>query len=231
MQSEDGIPQPSLRRLPVYYRHLLGALQAGTAFVSSVDLGKAAGVPGAQVRKDLSYLKEEGRPGVGYDARSLAEHLEEYLGLVNDKEAVLVGVGNLGRALVSYPGFESYGLRIVALFDSDAAKYGLVINGRQVLPESKLENLVQRLHIQIGIITVPAEAAQSVAEKMVAGGISVIWNFAPCTLSLPEHVLVKNQDLAVELATLSHHIARRRLKQSHAEAIAAAVNHSDAVQR
>ncbi len=204
-----GIPQPSLRRLPIYYRQLEAALEAGNVYVSSDELGKAASVPGAQVRKDLSYLTEEGRPGVGYNAKKLAGHLEEFLGLVNDKEAVLVGVGNLGRALISYPGFERYGLQIVALFDQDPAKLGLNIAGRKVLPMNKLEDLARRLHIQMGIITVPADAAQAVAAHMLAGGITVIWNFAPCTLSLPDNILVKNEDLAAELATLSHHITHR----------------------
>jgi len=128
---------------------------------------------------------------------------------VNDKEAVLVGVGNLGRALASYTGFERYGLRIVALFDQDPAKVGMLVGEHQVLPASKLADLASRLHIQMGIITVPACAAQSVADLMVAGGIRVIWNFAPCRLSLPDSVLVKNEDLAAELATLSHHITHR----------------------
>jgi redox-sensing transcriptional repressor len=168
-------------------------------------------VPGAQVRKDLSYLSEHGRSGIGYDARSLASYLEEFLGLINDKEAVLVGVGNLGRALALYPGFASYRLQIIALFDNDVAKVGQTIGGRRILPMEKLANLAQRLHIQMGIITVPASAAQEVAEAMIAGDIKVIWNFAPCRLVVPEGVLVKNEDLAAELATLSHHITRFKM--------------------
>ena len=119
-----GIPGPSLRRLPIYYRRLCQAVDAGERIVSSKALGDAAGVPDAQVRKDLSYLALDGRPGIGYDARSLAALLEEFLGLVNDKEAVLVGAGNLGMALAMYPGFVRYGLQIVALFDNDPAKLG-----------------------------------------------------------------------------------------------------------
>ncbi|MCI2426769.1 redox-sensing transcriptional repressor Rex, partial [Candidatus Acetothermia bacterium] len=99
------IPRPALERMPVYYRCLMKAIAEGTPFVSSDELGRSVGVPGVQVRKDLSYLSGYGRPGVGYVARSLASYLEEFLGLINDKEAVLVGVGNLGRALALYPGF------------------------------------------------------------------------------------------------------------------------------
>lgn len=213
MYPQEGIPLPSLRRLPIYYRHLLQAIQEGQTFVSSEELGQHAGVPGAQVRKDLNYLEEAGRPGVGYETKALAALLEEFLGLINDKEAVLVGAGNLGRALASYPGFARYGLQIVALFDNDPLKIGQSVAGREVLPIEKLTDLAQRLHIQMGIITVPERAAQSVAEAMVAGGIKVIWNFAPCRLDVPADVLVKNEDLAAELATLSHHIAHRERKE------------------
>ncbi len=209
MQSYPSIPLPSLRRLPVYYRRLQRAISDQQTVISSQELGESAGVPAAQVRKDLSHVGEFGRPGVGYDVSGLTVCLEEFLGLVNDKEAVLVGVGNLGRALASYPGFEQYGLRIVALFDADPAKVGQHVAGRQVLAVSKLGDLARRLHIQMGIIAVPRDAAQDVAEAMVDGGIRVIWNFAPVSLQVPDGVLLKNEDLAAELATLSHHIAAR----------------------
>jgi len=206
-----GIPAPSLRRLPIYYRRLVQALADGQVVMSSRELGDAAGVPDAQVRKDLGYLDYEGRPGVGYDVRELAAGLEDFLGLVNDKEAVVVGAGHLGTALALYGGFERYGLRIVALFDADPAKLGTLPDGRQILPVAKLTDLVSRLQVQIGIIAVPEQAAQEVAERLVAGGVRAIWNFAPCKLALPADVLVKNEDLAAELATLSHHISRRKI--------------------
>ena len=208
-----GIPEPSLRRLPVYYRLLRQAIDAGVEVVSSRELGESAGVPDAQVRKDLSYLALAGRPGIGYDARSLAAQIEEFLGLVNDKEAVLVGAGNLGLALAMYPGFVRYGLQIVALFDNDPAKLGELPDGRQVLPVAKLTDLVRRLQVRMGIITAPERVAQEIADAMVAGGIQVIWNFAPCKLKAPDDVWVKNQDLAAELATLSHHISQRRIRE------------------
>jgi len=215
---KTGIARPSLHRLPIYYRRLRQAIEEGVEYISSEELGQSADVPGSQVRKDLSYLAEYGRPGVGYEARSLAALLEEFLGLVNDKEAVLVGIGNLGRALALYPGFRRYGLQIVALFDSEPSKFGQLVGEREILPVSKLTDVVRRLNILMGIITVPAEAAQEVANMMVAGGIQVIWNFAPCKLEVPESVLVKNEDLAVELATLSHHITRRKLSAQAADA-------------
>jgi len=214
MTGRPGIPMPTLRRLPLYYRRLTQALDAGETYISSEVLGQDSGVPGAQVRKELSYLADEGRPGVGYEVKTLAADLEAFLGLVNDKEAGLVGGGNLGRALASYPGFARYGLQIVALFDEDPAKIGQVYGERPVLPVSKLTDLAQRLHIQMGIITVPACSAQQVADMMVAGGVRVIWNFAPCALAAPEHILVKNEDLASELAMLSHHISQRAQREA-----------------
>jgi len=216
-----GIPGPSLRRLPIYYRRLRQAVDAGERIVSSRALGDAAGVPDAQARKDLSYLVLDGRPGIGYDARSLAAVLEEFLGLVNDKEAVLVGAGNLGMALAMYPGFVRYGLQIVALFDNDPARQGALPDGRPVLPVEKLTDLVSRLQVRIGIIAAPERAAQEIADALVAGGVQVIWNFAPCKLRTPADVLVKNEDLAAELATLSHHISQRKMRQDGVAAGAA----------
>lgn len=209
-----GIPAPSLRRLPIYYRRAAEALAQGRAAVSSRELGDAAGVPDAQVRKDLGYLSYEGRPGVGYDVRLLGACLEEFLGLANDKDAVLVGLGHLGQALVSYPGFERFGLHIIAMFDSDPARCGRLPDGRQVFPAEKLTDLVGRLQVRIGIVTVPEAEAQAVADALIAGGVQVIWNFASCKLNVPRDVLVKNEDLAAELATLSHHITQRKLALS-----------------
>jgi len=213
MSASIGIPRPSLARLPVYYRRLLRALDDGEQVVSSQSLGDAAGVPAAQARKDLSHLGELGRAGIGYDARKLAATLQDFLGLANDKEAIVVGAGNLGRALAAYPGFERYGLRIVALFDNDPRLIGMTIAERQVFPLEKLGNLVGRLHIRMGIITVPAEHAQAVADLMVAAGIEVIWNFAPRRLDVPDHVLLENEDLAARLATLSYFITRKKLSE------------------
>lgn len=208
-----GLPRPVLRRLPLYYRRLCEAVREGTTHLVSSELAQAAGVSDAQVRKDLSHLDLYGQSGVGYNVVEMASFLEEFLGLVNDKEAVLVGMGNLGRALALYPGFGHYGLKIIACFDSDPAKFGQQIGNCEVLPAEKLADLSQRLHIRIGIIAVPAESAQDVADQMLQGGIQVIWNFAPCRLQVPETVIVKNEDLAAELATLSHLITQQKLSQ------------------
>jgi redox-sensing transcriptional repressor len=204
------IPVPSLRRLPVYLRSLHAAIEQGATYVSSRQLGAAAGVPAAQVRKDLTWVDQEGRPGRGYDAVALAGQLEITLGLRVPKRAVLVGAGNLGSALAAYPGFAPCGLRIVALFDQAPSVVGKTVAGFTVQPADRLAAVAQEHAVDMGIITVPADAAQSVAEAMVAAGIGVIWNYAPTTLRLDPSVYVQNQDLAAELALLSHQIVRRR---------------------
>ncbi len=207
---QSPIPVPSLRRLPIYLRRLHAAVEAGVAYVSSRQLGAAAGVPAAQVRKDLTWVDQEGRPGRGYDAAALAAQIEITLGLGLEKRAVLVGVGNLGSALAAYPGFAPCGLRIVALFDQAPAVIGKTVAGLTVQPADRLAAVAREHAVDMGIITVPADAAQSVAEAMVAAGIGVIWNYAPTTLRLDPSVYVQNQDLAAELALLSHQILRRR---------------------
>ena len=207
-----GVPAPTLRRLPLYYRELKLAVADDVLHISSRELGERVGVPASQVRKDLSYLDEKGKSGVGYESHCLASHLETFLGLINDKEAALVGVGNLGRALALYPGFDSYGLRIVALFDNDPAKLGEQVNGLEVLSVDRLIECIARRQLRLGIITTPVEAAQEVAAVMVAGGIRAIWNFAPCNLNVPAEVFVKNEDLAASLALLSHVVEQFRLR-------------------
>jgi len=201
-----GIPIPTLRRLPLYYRRLKTAVLNGEEFISSLELGRAAAATPEQVRKDLSFLSSQGRSRVGYQAQKLAAVIEDYLGLMNDKEAILAGAGNLGRAMALYPGFAQYGLRIVVLFDNDPQKVGVNVGNIQVLPVEKLSNLVDRMKIRIGILTTSAEAAQEVAEAMVAGGIKAIWNFTPVRLNVPKDVMVRNVDLTPELAVISHYI-------------------------
>ena len=207
---QKSIPTPSLRRLLLYRRRLRIAVDKGIAYVSSRQLGVAAGVPATQVRKDLSWVEQEGRPGRGYEARALADQLDLTLGLGCEKRGVVVGAGNLGSALAAYPGFAPCGLRIVALFDNDPNVIGKDVAGLAVQPIENLAEVARRDQVDMGIITVPTEAAQRVADAMVAAGIGVLWNFAPTTLHVDPGVYVQNQDLAVELALLSHQIVRRR---------------------
>lgn len=168
-----------------------------------------------QVRKDLSYTGIAGKPKVGYQLDGLIQAIERFLGWDNVSEAFLVGVGNLGRALLGYDGFSSKGLSIVAAFDVDERKVGTEIHGRHVLALDRLPGLAQRLHVSLGIITTPGEGAQGVADAMVSGGIRAIWNFAPVLLSVPEHVVVENEQLSASLAVISQRLAKARMQQGN----------------
>ncbi len=209
MEQAVVIPQGTLERLPVYLRHLVRLLNRGEPLVSSEALAEVAGVHPAQVRKDLRFAGQSGTPGVGYEVRRLIYDIEEVLGLGKTKEAVIAGAGRLGSALAQYPGFDRYGLKIVALFDVDEAKVGQWIGDKPILALAKLSDLPLRMGIRLGIICVPAEQAQRVADLMVAAGIKVIWNFAPTQLRVPPDVYVRNEDLAAELAKLSYRLARQ----------------------
>ncbi len=203
MPRHPKVPTPSLNRLPLYYRYLLEAKEQRLTVVSSEMLGDAAGVPAAQVRKDLGYLGEFGRPGIGYDVEEMKRRLSEELGLVVQRDVIVVGAGRLGSAISAYPGFAAYSLRIVALFDNAPGKIGTRVGSLEVLDTADLPSFISKHSIQIAIITVPAVAAQRVAEELVAAGIIAIWNFAPVKLELPSHIVVSNEDLAARLATLS----------------------------
>lgn len=210
MEEISAIPKATLERLPTYLRDLVGTLSRGEMLISSESLAEAANVHPAQVRKDLRYIGQSGTPGVGYDVRRLIYDTEEILGLSKPKEAVLAGAGRLGAALCQYPGFDRFGLKIVALFDIDESKVGGQVGDKPILPLAKLSDLPLRMGIRMGIICVPAEGAQNVADLMVAAGIKVIWNFAPTQLRVPADVFVRNEDLAAQLATLSYHLAQHQ---------------------
>ncbi|MGI5916747.1 MAG: redox-sensing transcriptional repressor Rex [Anaerolineae bacterium] len=214
VDAQVDIPRPSLARLPAYLRRLIQAIELGESVISSQALGEAAGVPAAQVRKDLSHLGELGRAGIGYEVEHLASVLHGFLGLGRAKRAVVVGAGNLGRALAAYPGFARYGLRIVALFDVDPAKIGRRESGREVYALDRLPEVVRQESVDMGILTVPADQAQDVADLMIEAGIEVIWNFAPQALQVPDHVFLQYEDLAARLAIISYHIARRAEPES-----------------
>ena len=197
------VPEPTLKRLPLYHRFLKEWQAAGHGTVSCTDIGQDLDLDPTQVRKDLEAVGAVGRPRVGYAVPTLTGALELFLGWNNVNDAFLVGAGSMGSALMGYHKFEQCGLKIVAAFDQDPAKIGSVIHGKHVLPLEKLPNLARRMHVYIGIITVPAEAAQGVADLMVDGGIRAIWNFAPVRLHTPEEVIVHNEDLYCSLAALS----------------------------
>jgi redox-sensing transcriptional repressor len=198
----------TVARLPLYLRALSALADAEIETASSGDLAEAAGVTSAQVRKDLSQLGSYGTRGVGYDVVSLADEISRELGLTSHRDVVLVGVGNLGRALAGYGGFRTRGFRIAGLVDAAPERIGSV-DGVEVRPLADLEDLVRASGSPIGVIATPAPAAQEVCDRLVAAGVRSILNFAPTVLVAPPDVEIRKVDLAVELQILSFHEARR----------------------
>jgi redox-sensing transcriptional repressor len=211
------VSEPTLRRLPLYHRFLQELQQSGREHVSCTDISLNLKLDAAQVRKDLEAAGIVGRPRVGYVLNDLVDQIESFLGWKNVNEAFLVGAGSLGAALLGYKKFEQCGLKIVAAFDTDDAKEGTRIHDKLVLPLAKLVDLTQRMHILIGIVTVPAAQAQEVADLMVSGGMRAIWNFAPVRLRVPGHVIVHNEDLYCSLASLSQKLSKALLAAPTAE--------------
>jgi redox-sensing transcriptional repressor len=203
------LPEATIARLPEYLRALHHLGEAGSDTVSSEGLAAAAGVNSAKLRKDLSHLGSYGTRGVGYDVALLIEQIEYILGLDQRRAVCLVGVGNLGHALAGYDGFASRGFRIVALFDADPAKIGEIIGGMRVRHIDELSRVAVEESLAIGVIATPANAAQAVADELVAAGVTSILNFAPCVLSVPANVDVRKVDLAIELQILSFHEHRK----------------------
>lgn len=205
---EDAITsKTTISRLPKYLRYVKQMIERGEENISSTKMAEALCLNAIQVRKDLALISPvSGRPKLGFSAQELVVALEEFLGCNNVKDALLVGVGGLGRTLLSYEGFKNYGLNIVAAFDIKSELMNKRINDINIFPMSKLSDIAERLSIKMGIITVPASTAQAVADKMVESGIMAIWNFAPTHLKLPDNIAVKNEDLAASLAVLSREL-------------------------
>jgi len=195
-------------RLPVYLRSLL-EIAGDSTTVSSERLAELAGVNAAKVRKDLSYLGSYGTRGVGYDVEYLLFQMSRELGLTQHWPVVIVGIGNLGHALANYGGFGASGFHVVALVDADPAKVGQRVADSEIRPLTELDEIVRANEIAIAIIATPAMAAQDVADRLVAAGVTSILNFAPAVLTVPKGVSLRKVDLAVELQILSFHQQRR----------------------
>jgi redox-sensing transcriptional repressor len=204
-----GIPEATVNRLPVYLRALYALADRGVATVSSEELAAAAGVNSAKLRKDLSHLGSYGTRGVGYDVEYLVYQVSRELGLTQDWPVVIVGAGNLGRALANYGGFASRGFRVAAIFDTDPLTVGTEIADQVVRPADEIEAVIARYRVSIGVIATPAAAAQTVCERLVAAGITSILNFAPVVLTVPPGVDVRKVDLSIELQILAFHAQRR----------------------
>jgi len=206
----ESVPEPTLRRLPCYYHYLVRLREKGQEMISAAQIGEDLGVHHTQVRKDLAFTGSQGRPKVGHRVADLVASIESYLNWNNATDAFLVGVGHMGTALLGYEGFERAGVKIVAAFDTNPRIIGKKIQGVSVLPLEKFTDLARRMHIGIGILTVPADAAQDVAEMMIASGIQAIWNFAPMVPDVPREVIVENVALYSSLGVLSRKLAVHR---------------------
>ncbi|MCE0485767.1 redox-sensing transcriptional repressor Rex [Ornithinimicrobium sediminis] len=202
-----GVPEATVGRLPAYLRALTACAAQGTTSISSEELAAAAGVRSAQLRKDLSYLGSYGVRGVGYDVERLSSQIAGELGLTQEWPVVIVGLGNLGRALAAYGGFSERGFRVVALVDEDPAVVGRTVQGLTVQTLTQLDEA--GTPVAIGVITTPADQAQDVADRLVALGVRSVLNFAPAVLSVPPDVAVRKVDLATELQILAFHEQRR----------------------
>jgi redox-sensing transcriptional repressor len=200
---EPRLSRASVGRLSLYLRRLEGFLNEGSATVSSGQLGEALGITDVQVRKDLAYLGNLGLPGVGYPTRDLITAIRRTLGIDRDWAAVLVGVGNLARALLRYKGFQEQGFRIAALFDADPAKIGQHVEGLPVHAPGEMAAVIRATGAELGVLTVPSESAQAVADALVSAGIRGLLNFAPAVLRLPPGVSLVAVDLAVQLEQLA----------------------------
>jgi redox-sensing transcriptional repressor len=197
------IPEATVARLAVYLRVLTGLADGGRTTVASVELAEAAGVNPAGLRKDLSHLGPCGVRGVGYDVGTLRDRIGSVLGVERSRACVLVGIGNLGAALADYAGFGTRGFEFVGLFDASPERIGRTVGGRSVRAIDDLEEVVAATEASIGVITTPAEVAQSVCDRLAAAGVRSILNFAPVTLAPPAGVDVRKVDLSVELQVLA----------------------------
>ena len=193
----------SVGRLSLYLRRLEGLLREGTTKVSSGLLGEALGVTDAQVRKDLAYLGNLGHPGIGYAAPELITAIRRALGIDREWAVALAGVGNLARALLHYHGFAARGFRVVALFDADPAKVGQRVEGLTVHGPESMPAVIAATGAEVGVLAVPAEPAQAVADALIAAGIRGLLNFAPAVLRVPPGVSVVSVDLTVQLEQLA----------------------------
>lgn len=200
------IPEATVSRLSVYSRFLEEVEKRGITSISSGEIAEGIGGTPAQVRKDLAYFGEFGTRGVGYNVHSLNEQMVKILGLGKTWKVILVGAGNLGSALSQYKGFRDRGFDIIAVFDNDLKKVGLMLNGIPIYPISQIADFINENDVRIAIIAVPAAYAQDVADTMVDTKIQGILNFAPVVLTVPEEIETRNVDLAVNLEVLSFNI-------------------------
>lgn len=208
MKASISISKATIDRLPLYYRALRLAGEEGLEIVSSDELGKRLDITPEQIRKDLASFGQFGKKGVGYYVGGLKKKVGEILGLDNHWNIAVVGIGHLGAALANYQNFISLGFNLVSLIDQSPSVIGTKIANLTVEDSRDLEKIIAAKNVHIGVITVPAPFAQSVADRLVAAGVKGIWNFAPVKIAVPPNMHLVNEDLSVGLSSLSYHITR-----------------------
>lgn len=199
------ISKSVLKRLPGYLAYLKSIPEGSSPYISATALANALGMGEVQVRKDLAMVSTGGRPKIGYPRETLIDDIEQFLGYDNTTDAVLIGAGKLGQALLGYGGFAAYGLNILAAFDV-APCAAQPEGGKLIFPMEQLDSFCRTHKVLMGIITVPAEHAQSVCDQLISCGIKAIWNFAPTHLEVPANILVQHENMATSLAVLSMHL-------------------------
>ena len=206
MKQRNNLSRQALKRLPVYMAYLKSLDDSEIEYISSAAVARALDLNDVQVRKDLAAVcKSSGIPKKGFVVRDLIEGISDFLGYSSGNDAIIIGAGNLGMALLSYRGFDNYGINIVAAFDTRKE----LVDDKRVFHISKLSEMCKALNIKIGIITVPEDSAQPVCDLLVENGILGIWNFAPTHIKAPEEILVQNENMASSLALLSNHLRER----------------------
>ena len=212
-KEEAKVPEPTLRRLPWYLSNVKLLRQRGERFVSSTQISKEINIDASQIAKDLSYVNISGRTRVGYEVDTLIAVLEDFLGFTNSHKAFLFGVGSLGGALLSDTGLQHFGLEIVAAFDINPRLVGTSVNGIPIFHSDMFEQKRAEYGVNIGVLTVPIEIAQSITDKMVAGGIKAVWNFTPFRIRVPENIVVQNTSLYAHLALMFNRLHFNEVKE------------------
>jgi redox-sensing transcriptional repressor len=213
-RSPDSIPNPAVRRLSLYLRQLEALQRGGRTTVSSKQLGESLGLTDAQVRKDLAYFGQFGHPGIGYRVDDLIGQVRRILGTDKTWNVILVGAGNLGRALSAYRGFEAKGFRLVAVFDKDPGKVGKRLGPFTIQALSEAPDTIAKQNIRLAMLAVPAEEAQTAADQLIDAGVRGLLNFAPVSITVPPQIALNAVDLAVQLEQLSFQVGFSALQQT-----------------
>ena len=211
MAYKSRVSDAVVRRLPMYYRHLRDLEKAGVVRISSQELGERMNLTASQIRQDINCFGGFGQQGYGYHVSNLKERIAEILGLRHDYHVIIVGAGNIGRAVANYAGFDREGFHIQAMFDVSPALVGIDVHGVLVQPMEKLEAWLEAHNVDIAVLSVPKAHAQDTADMLVQGGVRAIWNFAPVDLALPEGVAVNNVHLSDSLHILSYRMNEKEL--------------------